>query len=68
MKIADGQAFQRDYPEEYPWHLVDSITASEIGVKLSGRVRMYLRRPGGDRVQVPGLRMALTVLAEYADE
>jgi hypothetical protein len=68
MKIADSPRFNRQFPEAYKWNLVDNITASNVSCDIVERITAELRKPIGERVAAPGLRAALCIIAEYADE
>ena len=56
---------KKEFPERHDWRMVDSITISEIGEKISDCISADLL---GERNFVPGLRMALNIFLEYLEE
>jgi hypothetical protein len=64
--VCQSQHFKRDTPERYPWHEVDSIVASGAGSRIAAAIEENLHTE--DRRLVPGLRLALAILAEHTPE
>ena len=65
MKIIDDPKYNQDYPEQYKWGLIDSRSGSEIGYTLASATALRLSLPINQRFEVPGLRAALNIMANY---
>ena len=65
MKVIEHAEFKSEYPEQYTWGRIDSITYSNLGNTLSNWILYDLKTI--DRNLVPGLRKALNLIAERAE-
>ena len=61
MLVHDNPQYSKEFPERFPWGMVDSYLASELGGNLAREIREDLQT--SDRLFTPGLRKALRELA-----
>jgi len=68
MKVIDHTEFNEEYPENYTWGRVISISYSDLANNISSYIDHELRNKlPEDRILTPGLRKALLLIAEKAD-
>lgn len=66
MNVSKDPQFDSNFPERYPWQLIDSVKLSELAVELASMiVRESLYIPS-ERNLTPGLRYTLRKIAEKA--
>jgi hypothetical protein len=56
--------YNREFPENYNWDLLDSNKLSDIANKISLSIVYDLETT--DRIYAPGLRLALNHIADYS--
>jgi hypothetical protein len=66
MKVCDCQNFNPDFPERFPWGHLDSPKLASVASIIAAAAEKDLRGPG-QRHLVPGLRLALNLIADIAD-
>lgn len=64
MKVIDHDEYRPEFPETFRWSQLDSIHLCNVGNTIANHVSDNLRK---DRNDVPGLRRALKIIAEYAE-
>jgi len=64
MKVKDHDSYNEEFPEQFTWGLVDSISLGNISSVIVNHIEHDLRR---DRIYVPGLRAALNIIADVAE-
>jgi len=64
MKVKDHDSYNSEFPEQFPWGWIDSISLCNISAVIVNRIEHDLRR---DRNYVPGLRAALDIIADVAE-
>lgn len=65
MKVKDVHIYDQDIPEEFIWDCIDSPRLAYVATIISKRIKFDLAvKP---RNYVPGLRMALNIIAEEAE-
>ena len=67
MKVYQDSKFNAKFPESYDWNMLDSIKVSKIALDIKGWLQHDLKNEAGTRLQVPGLRKALNIIAEKAE-
>ena len=65
MKVKKCRDFDPNYPEVFPWGHLDSITVSNIASDIRNSIDHDLRT--SHRNLVPGLRVALNIIADHAE-
>ena len=65
MKVKETASFDAEFPEFYHWGSVDSIIASNTATQIRNWIEHDLKTV--KRLQVPGLRKALVILAEFTE-
>lgn len=65
MLVYEDKAFDKDFPENYPWGECDSIKLSNIGRRLAGNIEADLKTK--DRIYTAGMRRSLLIIAEYTE-
>ncbi len=66
MTVQQCANWNPEFPEIYRWGSVDSPKLCSIASALVNRIE-HERKIGSERLQTPGLREALRVIAEVAD-
>ena len=64
MKVIECKDYNREFPELWTWGHVDSPKISSIASMLVAHIEHDIKK---ERNFVPGLRMALNIVAELAD-
>ena len=64
MKVKDHKDYNPEFPENFPWGWLDSQRLSCIASVYVNYIQNNLK---SDRNLVPGLRLALQVIAEEAN-
>lgn len=54
-----------EFPEKFDWTSLDSRLASELGERISNRIKASLATE--ERIEVPGLRAALQMMARLVN-
>ena len=68
MTVSQTNKFNPAFPESYPWRNLDNRTQSAFGEILSNRIKDEAEhKPIGERNNIPGLRVALCLLANMAE-
>jgi len=68
MKVKDCCNFNPQFPELYPWGSVDSILAANISNDIINHIHHDLHNSKTvERINVPGLRLALNILASHTE-
>jgi hypothetical protein len=65
MLVYEDKAFDKNFPEKYPWGECDSIKLSNIGRRLAAKIEADLATD--KRLYTPGLRKALLIISEYTE-
>ena len=60
------KTFNPQFPEEFDWETVDSITLSRLGAELALEIKRDLE-PDSNREKVCGLRRALNIIARMVN-
>jgi hypothetical protein len=60
--IKTVKGYQRDFPEEFNWEMIDSNLIRPIAVYLAATIKSDFRL--GERTRIPGIRYALNVIAD----
>lgn len=66
-KVNLDPKFDNQFPEDYQWELVDSIKLCKLACGLRDRIKSELKEPPAQRINVPGLRVALNVISEMTE-
>jgi hypothetical protein len=61
MKVIECSNYNKEFPESFPWASIDSILGANIGSEMVNWISHDMRTT--DRLLVPGLRLALNILA-----
>ena len=64
MKVKDHSQYNPQFPENFTWGWVDSISLGNIASVLVNYIENDLKR---ERNYVPGLRAALNIIADVAE-
>ena len=65
MKVKDHDSYNEEFPEMFTWGWVDSISLGNLADVIVNHIDHDLLR---DRKYVPGLRTALNLIADMADQ
>ena len=65
MLVKDCNNFNPEYPEQFTWGHLDSISLCNVASELSNHINHDLKTV--ERNKVPGLRLALNIIAKYAE-
>ena len=63
MRVRDHAGYDGEFPEKFPWESVNERSLCEIGPRIAQEIAKDF---GKERRLVPGLRMALNCIAQYA--
>lgn len=64
MKAKDHCHYNSEFPEQFTWGWIDSISLGNIAATIVNHIEHDLRR---GRNYVPGLRAALNIIADVAE-
>lgn len=64
MLVTYHHRFQREFPEDFPWHAIDQAALQKAAEAICDQIRRDMR--ASIRVFTPGLREALRQIAEVA--
>lgn len=64
MKVSEHPSFKPEFPEVFPWGWVDSIHLTNVASTIVNHIRHDMSK---GRNNVPGLRLALNIIAERAE-
>jgi len=67
MKVVEVSCFNPEFPEIFPWGRVDSILGAVVAADIVNHIEHECRKRADKRGLVPGLRLALRILAEHVD-
>jgi len=66
MKVKDHDSYNQEFPENFTWGWVDSISLGNISSVIVNYIENDLKY-SKDRNLVPGLRLALHIIADVAE-
>jgi hypothetical protein len=67
MKVYEHPTYDGQFPENFPWTLIDSISLSHLAGDLARQIKIELGNRPEKRINVPGLRCALQRIASMAE-
>lgn len=66
MKVKDHKDYNDEFPENFTWGWVDSLSLGNVSEVIVNYIKNDLKY-SKDRNMVPGLRLALRILAGVAE-
>lgn len=67
MKLKNSIKFNSEFPEQFNWESLDSISLSDLGIKFADRIKSESILIPAQRHCTCGLRLALNKIAEIAE-
>jgi hypothetical protein len=64
MKVKEYFCYSHLYPEKFEWGYINSISLSDLSQEIVDNINKEMKK---ERNFVPGLRMALNLIAEIAE-
>ena len=65
MKVIECADYNQEFPESFPWGHIDSIKMCNLASIIVTHINHAFTK--GDRNNVPGLRLALNLIAGMTD-